>query len=158
MRSSLYPRRRRSARRRARKLKDLGAPASGSLPFDQLLGGRDPTVALDPPLEIEQAVEPGRPLLVKIGDLPEVVDTGIIEPLLQSWVDVGQPLEIVGFATRRIDTLKCGRFVASQFLGRGRFCGADIDAGLRLAALDAVDRRPRDQIAVKRDGAPGVVV
>ena len=83
-----HPRRAPSELCRGQELKDSTAHRpSGCLAFGQLLGGRDPAVALDPPLEIEQAVEPGRRWLVKIGDLPEMVDAGVIEPLLQSRVD-----------------------------------------------------------------------
>src|SRR5262245_44909855 len=106
MRSSLAPRGRRLARAGGRNYSKTYAARSGRLTFDQLLGGGDPTVALDAALEIEQPVEPRQRLLVEIGDLPEVVDANVIEPLLQPGVDVRQPLEIVGFPAGCIDTLK----------------------------------------------------
>ena len=43
---------------------------------------------------------------IEVGDLPEVVDADIVEAQLQLVVDIGQTLQIVGLAARRLDTLE----------------------------------------------------
>src|SRR5690606_20144903 len=91
---------------------------------------------------------------IEIGDLPEMENAQVIEPLLELGGDVVNPLEIVGLAPRRLDTLEDKR----QLLLRRSDGLAAVDAGSRLGPLDAVDGRPRRKIAVERDGTAGVVV
>ena len=71
--------------------------------------------------------------------------------------DAGDALQVVGLAARRLDAVEHGRLAGSA-LGRRRLGGADVDAGRGLAALQAVERRARHEIAVERDRAAGVVV
>ena len=54
---------------------------------------------------------------LEIGDLPEVVDAKIVETLLELVVDVGQTLEIVGIAARRLDALERRHVHGQHLLG-----------------------------------------
>src|SRR6185437_10885730 len=77
------------------------------------------------------------------------------------------------FAVARASRLVSRRFLAAVRPSRGTLggvlaielrladrlrCGAEIDADRALCALDAVNRRARDQVAIECDGTPGVVV
>ena len=69
-------------------------------------------------------------------------------------------LEIVGDAARpgqRLEAAAFGR-LGRQFLGDRLLGRAEVDAHLALRARNAVDGGARDQVAVERDGAAGVVV
>ncbi len=102
-------------------------------------------------------VERGHAASVKIGELPEVVDAEIVEALLQLRADAGDALEVVGFAARRIDAFEGHEGGRDLLDGRG-LGGSNVDAGRGLATLDAVEGGARDEIAIERDGAAGVVI
>src|SRR5690606_34288208 len=77
-----------------------------------------------------------------------------IEPLLQLRRNTADSLEIVGLAPWRLDALEDGR----KLLGRWGLGLTDVDASSSLGTLDAVDGRPRCEIAVGRDRTAGVVI
>ena len=58
-----------------------------------------------------------------------------------------------GSKPRPFSCRRCRQFLDDRLFGR-----ADVDAHAALRARDAVDRGARDQIAVERDRAAGVVV
>src|SRR5690606_40868573 len=55
-------------------------------------------------------------------------------------------------------SLVSGGRLFQRRLNRGFFRSADVEAERALLALDAVDRRTSDQVAVKLDGARGVII
>src|SRR5438105_180277 len=133
------------------------SPRSGRLALGELLGGGNPVVSRDAPSEVERSVERLGRLRIEIGDLPEVVDADIVEPLFQLDVDSGQALQVVGLAARRVDAPE-GRLLRrhGQLLDWRLLRRAHVDARLRLAALDAVDGSARHEVAIERDGAAGI--
>src|SRR5215831_10719918 len=133
-------------------------PLSSRLPLCQLLGGGNPVVAGNASSKVERAVEGLQGLRIEIGDLPEVIDADVVEPLLEFDVHPRQTLEVVCLAARGVDALEHRLVRRWQLLGRGLLRRADVDASLRLATLDAVDGCARHQVAVKRDGASRIVV
>ena len=100
------------------------------------------------------------------GELPVMEDAAVVQLLHDLRTDARKLGEIVGRAARRRQKLEgfdrrlagdgLGRF--KRRLDRRRLRLAEIDARGALAARNAVDRRPRDQIAIKRDGAARVVI
>ena len=88
-------------------------------------------------------------------------DAEIVELLLDRRRNAGQLLEIVGNAarTRRAARSRVGERRRVGSVSDDRLLGgADVDARLALRARNAVDRRLRDEIAVERDRAAGVVI
>src|SRR5262249_17252307 len=123
--------------------------------FDELLGLAAPVFLLDLTLELELAVEGRAAVGVKIGNLPEVVDPGVVEPLLDLRRDRGDALQVVRLSTRRFDATER---LFRKCLGGRLGGGSDIYAGSRLAALKTVDGGAGHEIAIERDGTTRVVV
>ena len=95
--------------------------------------------------------------MIELGELPVVEDAEVVELLLDRARHARELLEVVGGAARTGETLEAAgsrRKIFGDRLGGG----ADVDARLALTARDAVDRRARDEVAIQRDGAPGVVI
>src|SRR5262245_28066067 len=153
----VVPRAGRPGRRRSL-LPHPGRSLSCCLPLGQLLGGGNPVVARNASPEVERAVKGLQPIRIEVGDLPEVIDANVVEPLLQFDVHARQALEIVGLAARSVDAFERRLVLPWQRLGWRLFGCANVDARLRLATFDAVDGGARDEVAVKRDGAPGIIV
>src|SRR6202165_231064 len=98
-------------------------------------------------------------VMIEFGQLPIMEDAEIVELLLDRAGHAGELLEIVGGAARPGKTLEAGGLRRHRnFLADRLYRGADIDSGFALRARNAVDGRARDQIAIQRDGAAGVVI
>ena len=87
-------------------------------------------------------------------------DAEVVELLLDRGRHAGELLEIVGDAARTGQRLEAETLFLRlrQILDDRLLGGAEIDARGALRARDAVDRGTRDQIAIERDGAAGVVI
>src|ERR1700742_1295133 len=126
----------------------------------ELLGLGDP--AIDAAGQTDLFADIVRGLLVELGDLLIVEDAEIVELLLDRARNAGQLLEVVGDAARTGELLEAetfGCWRGRDLLGDDRLLlRADVDAEIALRARDAVDGGLRDQLAVERDGAAGVVI
>ncbi len=95
----------------------------------------------------------------KLGQLRVVEYAEVVELLLDRARHAGQLLEIVGDAARAGQRLEAGRrHFGGKLLDHRRFGCTGIDAEIALRARNAVDRGLRDEIAIKRDRAAGIVV
>ena len=96
----------------------------------------------------------------ELGDLRIVEDAEVVELLLDRGRHAGELLEIVGDAARTGQRLEAETLFLRlrQILDDRLLGGAQIDAHAALRARNAVDRGARDQIAIERDGAAGVVI
>src|SRR5262245_31939114 len=95
----------------------------------------------------------------KARDLPVVEDAKIVELLLDRGRDMPELLEVVGNSAWPGEHLVAGVISGGGQLLHDRLGGgADVDAHVALRARNAVDGGARDQVAVERDGAAGVIV
>jgi hypothetical protein len=79
------------------------------------------------PLRLSVRSRASTVLGVEIGDLPVVVDSGVVEALLELGVDARQALQIVGLAARCVDAFEDALVLRRQ-LFRGRRLEAPISA------------------------------
>src|SRR5260370_627082 len=100
-----------------------------------------------------------RGLAAKVSDLPVVEDAKIVEFLLDRGRDMPELLEVVGNSAWPGEHLVAGVISGGGQLLHDRLSGrADVDAHVALRARNAIDGGTRDQVAVERDGATGVII
>src|SRR5579871_786812 len=100
-----------------------------------------------------------RGVVAELGELPVMENAEVVELLLDGAGHSGELLEIVGRTTRTRQALETRSLLRErQFLARGMGGGSDVDPHLALGAGNAVDRRTRDEVAIKRNGAASIVV
>src|SRR6185437_699123 len=100
------------------------------------------------------------------GDLPEMEHAGIVELFDDLRADAMQLGQIVWCATRRsqkLETLLQLLAASGSFRLGQRFRGwlshrANVDASSALAARNAIESSACNEVAVKRDGATGIVI
>ena len=128
--------------------------ASNRRSSDQLLGLDDPGIFEGLAFQAELLVEHAQSGIIQIGDLPEVEDAGVVEAQFELAVDAGDALEVVSFTAGGFDAFELAWHRFHAWVGHG----TDVDAGVGLAAGEAVKRGLGDEVAVQRDGAARVVV
>src|SRR3954469_14376061 len=95
----------------------------------------------------------------KARDLPVVEDAEIVELLLDRGRDMPELLEVVGNSAWPGEHLVAGVIGGGRQLLHDRLSGrTDVDAHVALRARNAIDGGTRDQVAVERDGATGIVI
>src|SRR5829696_7175878 len=144
------------------------APGQGLDGVDCGAGLGDPAVPVDAAVELEIGVDLLHVLGLHRGELPVMVDAGVVELLLELRPDPVELGQVVRSAARGGEKLELldrlglsGRGlvgVRRKLLHRRRLGGADIDPELAMTARDAVDRRAGDEVAIERDRTPSVVI
>src|ERR1700682_3048185 len=98
-------------------------------------------------------------VVIEFGELPIMEDAEVVELLLDCTGHAGELLEIIGSTTWAGQALEADGLRRSRnFLADGMRGRPDIHTRIALRARNAVDHGARDQIAIQRDGAAGVVI
>ena len=124
----------------------------------------DPAVTVDAAVQLQLRVELRRVLGLHRRKLPVVEDAGIVELARELRADAVELGQVVRRAARRgeelelLDLFRRHVRVRRDVLDDRRLGGADVEPELAMAARDAVDGGAGDEVAIERDGAPGVVV
>src|SRR5829696_5435892 len=131
---------------------------------DERAGLADPAVTVDAAVQLQLRVELRRVLGLHRRKLPVVEDAGIVELARELRADAVELGQVVRRAARGgeelelLDLLRRNVRVRRDVLHDRRLGGADVEPELAMAARDAVDGGAGDEVAIERDGAPGVVV